>query len=395
MIYLTTTQTALLEAIKASLFGTTPNYLADTNWAEVVKEAKAQTVMALISPVIPVKDESVEQCKATYMRILYEQDQLVKLLEANNIPCVILKGSAAAIYYPKPYLRMMGDVDFLVPRDKFTKAIEVLEADGYEYLTGKGENGLPKQGIRHMEYTKNGVEFELHHHFSSSGFDIDDILENAVSRREYRELSGYKFPVLPDAENGLVLLGHINQHLKNNALGLRQIIDWEMYFNFVMNKRVWKEQFAPLAKEGGLIRLAVYVTKMCNDHLGLSNKIKCKKELNNEISDGLINVLFTDGNFASKVTSTKNNGRFLRGIYSIKKQGLYNTFQIIGLATWKTCKNHPELERFAFIYGIYKCIIRSICIIIKNGFPRKEIIESNNRYILFKRIGVQDSRNNK
>ena len=86
---LSTTQIALLEAIKASLFGTDPNYPTDTDWTEVVKEAKPQTVLGIISPIIPVKDVSVEMGKATYMRLLFEQDKLIKLLDANDIPCVL------------------------------------------------------------------------------------------------------------------------------------------------------------------------------------------------------------------------------------------------------------------------------------------------------------------
>ena len=218
---LNTTQIALLEAIKASLFGTEPNYPADTDWAEVVKEAKAQTVLGIISPIIPVKDVSVEMGKAKYMKLLFEQDKLIKLLDENDIPCVILKGSAAAQYYPKPHLRAMGDVDFLVPSVKFYEAAKVLEDNGYNYEHGKDENGNRPEHGRHFSYCKNGIVFELHHHFSSQGYCIDDILEKAISNREYCYLDGYKIPIFPDLENGLVLLGHLNQHLTNNILGLR------------------------------------------------------------------------------------------------------------------------------------------------------------------------------
>ena len=102
-------QKLLLEAIKASLFCIPFSYPDDTDWDSVIKEAKDQAIMGLISPVIPVHDESSDQGKASYMRLLHEQDKLLKLLEVNSIPCVILKGCAAAIYYYKPYLRSMGD----------------------------------------------------------------------------------------------------------------------------------------------------------------------------------------------------------------------------------------------------------------------------------------------
>ena len=93
-------QQTLLEAIKAALFGGTPSYPEDTDWDAVIREAKAQTVLGLISPVIPVHDEGSDQGRTYYMRLLHEQDKLLRLLEENALPCVILKGCAAAAYYP-------------------------------------------------------------------------------------------------------------------------------------------------------------------------------------------------------------------------------------------------------------------------------------------------------
>ena len=270
---LSTTQIALLEAIKASLFGNEPNYPADTDWDEVVKEAKAQTVLGIVSPVIPVKDVSVEMGNATYMRLLFEQEKLIKLLDANNIPFVILKGSAAAQYYPKPYLRAMGDVDFLVPKDKFLFAAKILEENRYTYHHGKTKDGRIPKDVRHIEYMKNSIDFELHQYFSSRGYNIDGILEQAIHKREYCELDGFKIPVLPNFENAFVLLGHINQHLKTNSLGLRQILDWEMYVRKVMNSDLWNNGFMPVAKNIGLDKLAINVTAMCIEFFGLPNNI--------------------------------------------------------------------------------------------------------------------------
>lgn len=240
-------QQVLLEAIKASLFGIAPLYPEDTDWEDVIKEAKSQAVMGLISSVIPVHDESSDQGKAYYMRLLHEQNKLLRLLDDNNIPCVILKGCAAAIYYPKPYLRAMGDVDFLVRRDQFEDTVKLMELNGFVYSHGKDENGKLIEGERHISYIKNGIEFELHHHFSFKGFNIDDILEKAINNRKYKLINGYRIPVLPEVENGLVLVGHINQHLKIGNLGLRQIIDLEMYYyNLAENE---KKNLFPLQKK--------------------------------------------------------------------------------------------------------------------------------------------------
>ena len=50
------------------------------------------------------------------------QDQLIRLMEADQIECVIIKGAAAAMAYPHPSFRTAGDVDFLVKRADYEKA---------------------------------------------------------------------------------------------------------------------------------------------------------------------------------------------------------------------------------------------------------------------------------
>ncbi len=40
-------------------------------------------------------------------KMLFEQKNLVSLFTANDIPFVIIKGMAAAVYYPNPLLRTM------------------------------------------------------------------------------------------------------------------------------------------------------------------------------------------------------------------------------------------------------------------------------------------------
>ena len=389
---MSTTQIALLEAIKASLFGIEPNYPADTDWAEVVKEAKAQTVLGIISPVIPVKDVSVEMGKAKYMKLLFEQDKLIKLLDANDIPCVILKGFAAAQYYPKPYLRAMGDVDFLVPKDKFLSAAKILESDGYTYLHGKTEDGIISKEIRVIEYIKNGIDYELHQYFSSPGFDIDDILEQAIIKREYHNLDGYSIPILSDVENGLVLLGHINHHLKKNYLGLRQIIDWEMYINQVMDCDLWNSSFMPLIKEIGLDKLAINVTAMCIKYFGLPNNIGLTEQSEDELLNALLEILFEDGNFGRKANESadKLNDRKTMGtIYNIKRNGFFKYFQSIGLSMWIPCKRYQILKPFAWVYGIVRTIYKGVKANIKMGNFREQVRKSNDRHTVYKKIGIK------
>lgn len=383
------TQTAFLEALKASLFGTAPNYPPDTDWQEVIKEAKLQTVQGLISPVIPENDNSVQQGMARYIRILFEQDKLVKLLDANGIPCVILKGCAAAIYYPKPQLRTMGDVDFLVPRDRFEDAAKVLEANGFIYEHGKDDNGNRPENERHYGYHKNGVSFELHHHFSSAGFDIDDILEVAISKREYLELDGYKVPMLPDIDNGLVLLGHINQHLKESNLGLRQILDWQMYVHSVLDDATWSKHFQPIVKSIGLEKLAIITTKMCKEFLGLPNDIKWCENTDKTKAKQLLNIILSNGNFGHKLNTTRSEGRIQVAVYEIKHKGVHTFLKKLGLRKSKACRCNKVLSHFAWLYGLILFIGMGIAAVFKTKNVRKRVSDVNERLELLEELGLR------
>ena len=385
-------QHVLLEAIKASLFGGEPDYPEDTNWEEVVAEAKTQTVLGLISSVIPVHDESADQCKASYMRIMYEQDRLVKLLDSANIPCVILKGSAAAVYYPMPYLRTMGDIDVLIQHDRFIESVELLESNGYVYEHGKEANNQITEETREIEYKRNSVSVELHQRFSSPGVDVDDILEEAISRKELIELNGYRFPMLPILENGLVLLGHINQHLKNNVLGIRQIIDWEMYVHSVKDKTSWIMLFTPLAERTGLLTLAAYVTRMCNRYLGLPESFDMCNGIDDDLTDELLDVIMTDGNFGRREESlsSRDEKRMRSAIYSVKRYGFFKYFTDVGLNTWRLGKNHPVLKPLAFFYGLFRQIGEGIKALVKNKGVGKQMSAGKRRYELYKELGVRN-----
>jgi len=107
-------QNALLELIKTALFG-------------------AQTVTSLVAALVPsgVAEKwkiATARSEASFLRVLHGQSQLVQLLEDTGIPLVILKGTAATMYYPALCCRMMGDVDALVPQERFEQAARLMEA---------------------------------------------------------------------------------------------------------------------------------------------------------------------------------------------------------------------------------------------------------------------------
>lgn len=165
-------QQALLELLKASLFGIEPSFPEDVDWDAVLKEAQDQTVVALAAPAVPTREAkkwqiSVARNKMRFMQILDEQTKLFQLFRDADIPMAIIKGCAAAMYYPAPLDRSMGDIDFVVPLERIDEANRLMTENGYQYMDTTQ---------RHYDYAKNGTELEMHHHYSDPDWDFEDLI---------------------------------------------------------------------------------------------------------------------------------------------------------------------------------------------------------------------------
>lgn len=348
MISLDNEQKCLLELIKASLFGVSTDFSKDVNWKKVFELSKAQCIVPLISSYVPqdYRNEWLElsyQSKAQFMQILYEQNSLVNLLKSNDISFVILKGCAAAIYYPVPSVRTFGDIDFYISNDSCDSTIKILKENGY-YLLSSNE--------RHYVFEKNGVDFELHYRFSCDRYnDIDQYVTNGLSNAVDYKIGNYTYPGLPSYENGLVLLGHIMQHLKGLGIGLRQIIDWMMFVHSELDDSSWNDHFKSLAAESGLERLAVTVTYMCKMWLGLPDEITWCNVADKEVADQLLIRILDDGNLGHE----RAHLEFVKA--AVKKEGSFKYLQSTGMIHWTLAQKYAVFRPFAWLYQLcrYAC----------------------------------------
>ena len=345
------------------------------DWDAILQEAGDQTVLGLIAEALPdevaaaARSEAL-RLKAKFMRILHGQTELVSLFREAGIPLVILKGMAAAVYYPKPHTRAMGDVDFLVPQERFSDAMRLMEENGYLPLDSHadtpaerpGDRQLdrasdsarpadrqppapPAEAPRHVQYAKGGVEYELHHHFSSFGLDLEPILLDGFERAVTRAIAGREFPTLPNPENALVLLAHIRQHLLESGLGLRQIIDWMQCL-----KNLSAEETARLqayARQTGLDTLAGAINRICNRYLGTA--FSWTADVDPMTVEALLEHLFERGNFGRKL----GTDRPVEAVsLSIREQGLFPYLQSMGLLHWEAARRHAFLRPFAWLHTV-------------------------------------------
>ena len=191
------------QIIDASLFGHPIFTFCDANWPTIYKEFVDQAIVAIpagILEALPIPkiieqqwDKSVLKVSARALRLIANQNELIQLLSQSNIPYAILKGVAAAVYYPAPWLRMMGDVDFIVRSVDYDRTKELLLTHGF---IPSVDNDNP----RHEAFDFNGTHFELHRYFSvepeESVLDgliyeqLNDAVEATVFNHTFRMLPG-------------------------------------------------------------------------------------------------------------------------------------------------------------------------------------------------------------
>ena len=375
--------------VRASLF--TNEQVDIPDWNVVFTEMKYQSIAALpcewLKTNLPEAKPWSKFCysqQGQWVRVMYGQTQLIQLLEMNSIPSVIIKGSAAAMYYPHPMLRSMGDVDFLVKRCDFKRTASILEANGYALYHDKNPH------LHHYGYSKDKINFELHKRLgivSDADKRLLTLFEKGIDNREWRELGGHSFPVMPWHLNGLVLIFHINQHLRS-GLGLRQIIDWMMYVS-QLSVNQW-EKLIPLLKRTGMYRLAITTTAMCHKYLGLNKSLSGIEEADEDVCDKLLSYIMEKGNFGSKAGLYGKTASF--SLTSVGISGFFRRLQVGGLIQWKAAKKYPILRPFAWIYQS----IRILTILFKSRITPKEFImeqaKGKKQRKLIKALGLQVDR---
>lgn len=357
---MTETQQTVLAILKACITGEQlrlPSPSEQINWSLVYKEFHDQAITLFPSKMLsalPLDTETRKKWEKENVWHLYNmiqmttvQSRVTKLMETQGIPCAVLKGTAASAYYPDPHLRILGDVDLLFREKDVEAAAKLLGKEGARL----NESGLY---VRHMGATLDKVHFELHRYFSNkktpSDSKLDQELVSALDRRHPFSIDNYSFPMLPEKENGLVLLEHIHHHLPGN-LGLRQLMDFLFYADRVLTDAYWEKTFFPIAKEIGLDTLARTVVMIGKLYFGTGKELHWCENADPELCSFLLETLFSQGNMGRKndrITRTAvtrlSNIRHLSDFLRQEQQS--------GLCRWAAARKHKVLRPAATVYAI-------------------------------------------
>ena len=351
----------IFSLIEEALFDENPKpieYPADNGlWEKVYREMCRQTIAALPFCVIcrhreiPRQyyhkwDRARKSAIQRYVQKYSAQSLAVELIGNARIPVAVIKGTAAACYYPVPEFRSMGDVDLLVAPKDYRRAIDILKSNGFKVI---GEEGA----CYHTVLTKYKVIFEVHQSPADVKKDPrgDVIGKYILSGLDYvgmNELGPDAFPILPWKQNGMELLWHIKQHLYN-GLGLRQIIDWMMFVNHWLDDDRYSEYVKDL-RICGLEKLAIHVTRMCQMYFGLREKdISWCRNADEDMCEELLAFVMEQGNFGIKRGRedkvSKVFSKYTNPVLFISQ------LQEVGVREWKLVKKIPWLRPAAWMYA--------------------------------------------
>lgn len=360
-----------LSITSSALFGkpfTPPESTDSALYETVFREFTAQSMEALPEKIIPLLPlDGVLKFKWTKAVISAvnrhsvtssAEKTLLDLLEKNGIPAVVLKGSAAAVYYPDPGLRKSGDVDLLVLPEDFKRTFELIKSEGYEISD--------RYYGRHIIFTdtSSGTCFELHNKFAEmkdkeKEAAFDEFLFEGIRSRKYIETECGKIPVLPPIQNGLVLLQHFKNHI-TTGIGFRQAVDFLLYAENELDDGFWYNEFYAAAKRFSLDKLASVTAKLGKKYFGMTGFSFCDK-VSGKDSDKILGYLFANGNMGRKVdrkdASTmvvviaRQDKSLIEWIKALNASGLYRSAFL---------RKTKVLRYFAWVYQLCRYIKQSL-----------------------------------
>lgn len=373
-----TNEQKILLYLTAKSISETPNKLKvdesvfeNANWQEIIEESKVHTVpIATFDAVTERKNyvpqDLYERWKRMAMSVLssdyvvvQSQIELDELMNG-KYPYAILKGMAAGAYYPKPELRALGDVDFLIDPTKQAELEEFFKNAGYEMSQGDHPN--------HVVFTKPGAHLEMHFAVAGvpygwQGEKVQAFLKETIFHPIIRDVEGSRFPAPTDMEHGLVLLLHMQHHMVGDGLGLRHLSDWATYVAKTYKESYWEETLIPFLKEIGLYTYAAVMTKICVKYL----QIPCPtwaEEADDETCDEVMHDILCSGNFGRKDENRAQSGMLIseRGKGGMKHGALYNLAHSLhkAISRMRVVKKYPILYPFIYVYKAVRFLVLSL-----------------------------------
>lgn len=256
-------------------------------------------------------------------RNLDVQSRVLKKLNQGGIKCAVIKGLTAAVNYPSPMSRPLGDIDILVKNEDYEKAIALF-------------GHIPENEHKfHFGFNYEGVSVEIHKAIDDynnclNGREISEIMSQSLENLMIVKFDNYEIPALENKYQAVVYLNHMIRHFDTNELSMRMFCDWICFVNSI-DDNTWQNHVYPVVKRAGYDDFCNALNLVASKYMGISLESKVQKAISLNTIDLLMeefvcdskkhNTNFMDGNLASAYAKNdKKQQDFLRfGIYFLNE----------------------------------------------------------------------------
>ena len=141
------------------------------------------------------------------------RDQIVAAFRAHGICTMEVQGTVVKRYYPAENLRMMSDIDLIIPPDKLTEASDILREMGYAVEEVFGSEVDAQKGL---------VFVEVHTSFFSKDKEEFASMREPFSYVTVREDCTVE---VPDTVFYLYNMLHCLKHYRYQGMGISRVLD--------------------------------------------------------------------------------------------------------------------------------------------------------------------------
>ena len=366
--------------LSSSLFGNEETVSCrDINLKELFKISIEQAICAVLFDGLPqgvseFDKETYELWKNYSLAVVCTNEyncrssvELASLLKENGLDYCIIKGCTSAKYYPKSYLRQMGDVDCLIENDKLAEVRNILLSNGYVCQEATHDF--------HETFKKDKMVFEVHSSLTKLPKGKEYLLkhiEDAVYQTEELQLEYGSVMGSNALYHGIIMLLHMQRHLTDGTgVGLRHLIDWAVFANSFDNE-TWISGFKQKILELKLWEFARIITKSAQLYLGLPSK-DWFEGVDASVAELLVYDILKGGNFGCKDAENMYQQQVFSNVEYVKDNMVVRFFRssFDRMYSWKPIfKKYKVLAPIGFL--IYSTrVMFQIC----TGKKKLEFVE--------------------
>lgn len=220
----------LIDVLKSVLHGLpVPKVFDGVNLETVFKIAKFHSVANMayygvknlsdISPQLLAKwkeEYDKAQLKDVVQRV--ELDLISKTFEQEGIDHLPVKGFALKELYPKSDMRIMSDLDILVPPDKVQAARDAMIKMGYtvEHFGG---------GVQDVYYKPPVMDVEIHNNLFVEAMKNSVGYYKEFAKKLFSEKGNTHRRYISDEEAYAYVIAHTSKHYRGGGTGIRSVLD--------------------------------------------------------------------------------------------------------------------------------------------------------------------------